>query len=115
MPPSPTSANWPSESWPAQPVSTVRERATSAIRMHPGVQEVARRCRDEERQRERGEQRQAAGDPSVVPDPPDALQRGRDGADARSEGERARAIPSPRLRMDDEQHGDEHDDQQHAR
>ena len=28
--PRPTNPNWPSDNWPAQPVSTVRESATSA-------------------------------------------------------------------------------------
>ena len=80
---------------------------------HPGVQEVTRRGRDEERQRDRGEQRQTAGDPSVVPDPPDALERGRDGTHARSEGE-ALAHPQLPVAHGDHQHGDEHDDQQHS-
>ena len=113
IPPRPTSANWPEREL-AGPPGEHRERERDERHQDdPCVQEVPRRGRDEVRQRQRGEQREAARDVRVVPDPPDVLQGRRDGTDARREGEPL-ADPQASVPHGQHQHRDEHDDEQHA-
>ena len=69
----PANAIWPSDSWPAQPVSTVSDSAADReARAMRGVEQVPRRLRDDERQRRpRRASTQQARARSRLPHPPD--------------------------------------------
>ncbi len=106
----PANAIWPSESWPPQPVRTVRDSAQIAKAEDRGVQQVPRRLGDDQRQGDgHGEWRQQ--DETVeVPHPEDLPQSLGDRVDPRREGEHLALGALPPLDGDDHQHHEEQHD-----